>query len=299
MTAPVLCVGHAAFDIAMQLDRHPRKDEKMRARAMELGGGGPAANAAVAVARLGGRASFCGYLGRDVFGDLHLRELEKEGVDTTFIVRGDEPTPLSLVLSKRDGTRAVVNYRSRSSFLGADAVATDTVEAACMLFDGHEPSLSLALLEIARRRRIPTVLDAGSVHEGTRALAMEVDCLAASATFAREFCRTRDVQRALADLSSRHPCVIITQGSQGLIWAQRGEKGRLPAFPVPVVDSTGAGDAFHGALALGMARGMEWTELLRFAAAVAALVCTGLGARAPLPHLAAMNDLLHATETSR
>jgi Sugar kinases, ribokinase family len=220
-------------------------------------------------------------------------------VDTAFIVRGDEPTPLSLILSKRDGTRSVVNYRSRSSFLAADVVASDTVEAACMLFDGHEPSLSLALLEIARHRRVPTVLDAGSMHEGTRALAMEVDCLAASATFAREFCRTRDVQRALADLSSRHPCVIITLGAQGLIWARRGKKGRLPAFEVPVIDSTGAGDAFHGALALGMARGMEWTELLRFAAAVAALVCTGLGARAPLPRMASVLEMLHATKASR
>ena len=94
---------------------------------------------------------------------------------------------------------------------------------------------------------------------------------------------------ALAQLA---PAVIVTLGERGLIWQRGDETGRLPAFAVPVVDTTGAGDTFHGALAAGLARGMEWGHLLRYAGAAGALCCTKAGARLGIPRAEEVETLV-------
>jgi len=290
----VLCIGHAAYDVTMSVTRHPQADEKMLADALDLAGGGPAANAAVQVTRLGGRAGFCGYLGRDPFGDMHLAELATEGVDTTLTLRGDAPTAVSQILSKPDGTRSVVNFKEETPWLAADAMHLNE-KPKVMLFDGHEPLVSASLLKQAKAAGIMTVLDAGSLHKGTDALALEVDYLLASAKFARQFCHAEDMQQALEQLSAQRNCVIITLGEAGLIWFRDGQTGALSAPEVAVIDSAGAGDAFHGAFALGLARGMAWDALLIFSSAAGALACTRLGARAGLPAASEVTALLQGS----
>ncbi|MDQ6998717.1 MAG: PfkB family carbohydrate kinase [Mariprofundus sp.] len=287
----VLCVGHASYDISMALSHHPEPDEKSFADAMQLAGGGPAANAAVCVSRLGGVAGFCGYLGNDLFGEAHVREFRAEGVEISNLVRGEDATPVSQILAKPDGHRSVVNYKGDSVFLEPDAVSISE-RPKVLLFDGHEPLLSLPLCRWAKEQGIITVLDAGSLHQGTRELTTEVDYLVASETFARHCCETDDLTIALHRLSKHCEHVVITQGDAGLIWNCNGETGAMDAFNVDVVDSTGAGDAFHGAFALALARDMVWSELLCFASAAGALTCTRLGARCGLPNRGTMNDFL-------
>jgi len=279
----VLCVGHASFDVTMSVRRQPASNEKMQADALQLAGGGPAANAAVCVTRLGRKAGFYGYLGQDVFGDICLDEFETEGVDTSLIVRGKHPTPVSQILAKPDGTRSVVNFKSDTPCPAVDAMRLSQ-QPKVILFDEHEPALSEQLCGQAKASDIPTVLDAGSRRHGTDELAMRVDYLVASAKFARQFCATDDMQAALAMLADKRDNVVITLGKTGLIWSKNGKTGAIHAPEVTVIDSTGAGDAFHGAFALGLARDMAWEELLRFASGVAALTCTKLGARQGLPY---------------
>ncbi|MDX8402533.1 MAG: PfkB family carbohydrate kinase [Mariprofundaceae bacterium] len=281
-TMDVISVGHASFDVTMALAHHPAPDEKMHAQALDLAGGGPAANAAVQVARLGGRAGFCGRLGRDLPGELHLRELVREGVDTSLVARDDAPTPTSQILAKPDGARSVVNFRGDAPPMAADTRSPPPEAARVWLFDGHEPALSEALNRAARRASRITVLDAGSLRDGTRRLAGEVSVLAASETFARQWSGAQEPERMLAALRQANDCVVITLGAQGLIWARGGSCGRLPAFRVDTVDSTGAGDAFHGALAWALATGQDWRNALNIAQAAGALACTRLGARAGL-----------------
>lgn len=293
----VLCVGHAAFDITMAVSHHPQADEKMQALAMVLGGGGPAANAAVAISRLGGRAGFCGYLGRDMPGEMLLAELVSEGVDTDHVLRGDGLTPVSQVLAKPDGARSVVNYRGQAPWLSEEEVRCSAADARVLLFDGHEPAVSLALCVQARETGTITVLDAGSVHRGTKLLADKVDVLAASRRFALDWCSCEDESQALEQLSGLAPMVVITLGERGLIWARNGSRGSLPAFAVKVKDSTGAGDAFHGALALALSGDMDWHRALRFASAAGALTCTRLGARQGLPGRAELEAFLQMQES--
>lgn len=279
----VLCVGHAAWDITMAVAHHPGPDEKSSAECLLCNGGGPAANAAVAVARLGGSSAFAGYLGNDIYGQLHLGELQTEDVDTTHVVRDNHAMPVSVILVKPDGTRTVVNHKQDTPWLTLDQLDLTGLQSRAILFDGHEPLISLPLAERAREKNIPMILDAGSAHRGTRELAPLVDYLVASEKFALDYTGENGVGAALEALADVTPNAIITLGKDGLVWAQDETRGELAAFDIPAVDSTGAGDTFHGAFALGVAQGRAWHDLLSFASAAAALCCTKLGARNGIP----------------
>jgi sulfofructose kinase len=291
----VLCVGHASYDLVFAVPHHPGADEKIFADTLIACGGGPAANAAVAVARLGYRAAFAGYLGNDAYGELHAAELRRDGVSIDLVARGPSPTPLSTVLVKPDGRRALVNYKGETRPLPADAIDFSPVDPKVILFDGHEPNISVPLTT----RGIPTVLDAGSLHAGTEALMFAVDYLVCSEKFARQWLGADDPERALAGLAERSPAVVITLGEHGLIWRRGNESGALPAYPVEAIDTTGAGDAFHGAFAAALAAGRDWQDTLRYASAVGALCCTCLGARPGLPDRARLEQFLRTPSLSQ
>lgn len=290
----VLCVGNAAYDLIFTVPQHPGPDEKCFADRLFACGGGPAANAAVTAARLGCRSAFAGYLGNDLYGHRHCDELQRDGVAIDFIIRGTAPTPLSIILVKPDGSRAVVSYQTGTEKLPASAVDLAACKARVMLFDGHEPHLSQACISSCRERGIPTVLDAGSVHEGTRLLAPRVDYLVTSEKFSRDFTGEDDPVTAAHKLHRYAPNVVITRGRQGLVWHNAAGGGCLQAYPVRAVDTTGAGDCFHGAFATGLAKAMGWQDLLRYASASAALCCTGYGGRNAIPTDAAVREFLAA-----
>jgi len=173
----VLCVGAGTYDLVYSVDRHPHPDEKIRADSFTGCGGGPAANAAVTVSRLGLQSAFVGYLGNDIFGNAHIDELQQAGVNTDLVARGKYSSALSVVMVKPDGSRALVNYRKPESYLAADSVDFSSINTKVILFDGHEPHISPALAKSARQMGIITVLDAGSIHSGTEELAGLVDYL--------------------------------------------------------------------------------------------------------------------------
>ena len=277
----VLCVGYACYDLVFSVSAHPAADEKIFADDFIDCGGGPAANAAVAISRLGFKSAFSGYLGNDLYGEKHAQELQNYGVNTDFVVRGDWSTPLSAVLVKPNGDRALINYKGETRFLPTGAVDFSSLNTKVILFDGHESYLSIPLADYARKAGIPTVLDAGSVHDGTMAMIGHVDYLVCSEKFAQQF--TGDIEKTLARLSRVAPAVVITLGEKGLIWQCSKQRGESPAFPVNAIDTTGAGDAFHGAFAAALAAEMEWHDILRYASAAGALCCTKIGARIGLP----------------
>ena len=281
MNVDVLCVGHASYDLVFSVDHHPAEDEKISAQGFIGCGGGPAANAAVTVAKLGLKASFAGYLGQDIYGERHLQELLDYSVHTDLIIRGTSPTPLSTVLVKPDGKRALINYKGETRPLSSGTIDFSSVRPKVVLFDGHEPHLSKFLLDHIQSEGIPSVLDAGSVHEGTLALMKGVDYLVCSEKFAQQF--AGDEETALGRLAEISPAVVITLGEKGLLWRRGLERGVLCAFPVTAIDTTGAGDAFHGAFAAAVSLRMDWDDVLRYASAAGSLCCTKTGARTGLP----------------
>lgn len=292
MQVDVLCVGHASYDLVFAISHHPGEDEKCVATDFVACGGGPAANASVAVARLERKSAFCGYLGNDIHGEAHFRELVGDGVATDLIRRGPLPTPLSAVLVKPDGKRSLINYRGQTLPLAGDAIPLDRIQAKAVLFDGHEPHLSTHWMDWFRRQGAATILDAGSLHAGTRSLMYEVDYLLTSRKFATQWLGDDNPWMALGELAQNSSAVVITLGEEGLIWQRGDTRGHLPAYPVKAIDTTGAGDTFHGAFAACVAEGMEWEEALRFASAAAALCCTRMGGRPGIPARAEVEALL-------
>jgi sulfofructose kinase len=296
MTTPplkvdVLCIGHACYDLIFSVKSHPQSDEKIFADNLLQCGGGPAANAAIAVSRLGLTAAFAGYLGQDLYGEMHYQEFNNENINTHLLTRGSSPTPLSTVLVKPDGKRALVNYKGSTTPLSTKAIDFSSINPKVILFDGHEPSISLNMLERAQHYKIPTVLDAGSMHTGTEKLWNKVDYLVASEKFALQF--ANNVHSALNKLAKEAPTVVISLGDKGLIWKKNNRTGSLTAFPIKAIDTTGAGDAFHGAFSAGLATGLDWSELLLYSSAAGALCCTKIGARQGLPDKIQISKLLN------
>ena len=282
-TVDVLCVGAGTYDLVYSVNRHPEPDEKIRARSFTGCGGGPAANAAVTVSRLGLQSAFVGYLGNDIFGNAHIDELQQAGVLTDLVARGVHSSALSVVIVKPDGSRALVNYRKPESFLAPDSVDFSTIDPRVILFDGHEPYISPSLAKSARKKGIITLLDAGSVHIGTEELAGLVDYLVCSESFGLDFTGESTEDKALEKLGSYAPNVIITLGERGVIWKNGEGSGCFDAYKIKAVDTTGAGDVFHGALAACLAEKRDWRESLAYACAAGALCCTKTGARLGIP----------------
>ncbi len=146
----VLCVGAASYDLVFRVNHHPEPDEKTTADRLIRCGGGPAANAAIMVSRMRLKAAFAGYLGSDLFGRLHLEELQSAGVNTDLVVRGEYPTPVPGILVKPSGDRTLVNYRAADTILHPERIDVSDIHPRVILFDGHEPELSLALLKDRR-----------------------------------------------------------------------------------------------------------------------------------------------------
>ena len=176
----VLCVGHASYDLVFSVAKHPGSDEKVFADALISCGGGPAANAAIAVSKLGLKSAFAGYLGNDLYGDQHNQEFEQHSVNTDCLIQGKNPTPLSTIIVKPDGKRALINYKGSTTALSSNTIDFSRLKPKVILFDGHEPHISLALIDSNHFHDIPTVLDAGSLHEGSEKLANKVDYLVVS-----------------------------------------------------------------------------------------------------------------------
>ena len=279
----LLCVGTTAYDLVFSIPADPVADAKTQADDFFSAGGGPAINGGVLAARHGMRTGFCGYLDRDFFGEKHFQELASEGILLNWVVRGKSPSPMAVVLVKPDGTRFLVNYSGRTRHLPAGSVDFSSVMPRAVLFDGHEPHLSRQLMDDIKGSEVITVLDAGSVHQGTLDLLPDVDYCVCSQKFARQFSGQDLPEKALDQVSQHTRKAVITLGEGGLVWASGGIRGSLPAFEIQAVDTTGAGDAFHGAFAVCLLEGKSWEETLLYSSAAAACCCLKFGARPGMP----------------
>ena len=285
-----VCLGHATCDLLGTVDGWPGPDEKTRLpAAFERQGGGPAATAAVTLARLGTPVRLLGTVGDDDLGAWILAGLRAEEVDVErMLVRPARRSQLSVCLAdRRTGGRNVLWHPGDAPDLRPAELPPGTLDGAgVLLLDGRHPEAAAALAARARRRDIPTLLDAGSPSPTTAALARRVDVCLASQPFARALAgddRPGAMLRALLALGPR--LAGVTLGRRGAVLGRAGDRSYLyqPALRVRVVDTTGAGDAFHGAAAWGLLHGWSPARLLRVAAVVAGLKCRRAGGRLGLP----------------
>lgn len=275
----VLCVGIATLDHIYAVESVPRRGEKYRADEFVVAGGGTAATAAHAIARLGGKAMLATRLGDDPTGDVIVEELEAAGVDCSLAKRySGLRSPSSAVLIDPEGERLVTCYADLrtpddASFLPRRLPAgTNAVLADVAWITGAR-----RLLSAAREAGLPGVIDGDRVvdDEGYFDLASHV---AYSAATVRNLTGLEDPAAGLAALAgSARNWLCVTDGARGAWLTAGGAIEHVPAFSVEAVDTLGAGDVFHGALALALAEGMAEKRAVSFASAAAALKCLSFG----------------------
>jgi sulfofructose kinase len=301
--ASVLCVGQATLDHVLTVDDAIVVGRKHKARRHDVVGGGLSANAAVAVARLGGVAMLASVIGDDATGDALLAGLADEHVDTYLVQRRAGVTsPLSAVIVSADGARTIVNH-TPPELLAHTCPDLDDVTCSAVLVDGRWPSGTRAALELARTRGVPGVVDVdrSSVDAAVLATCMELAShLIFSEDALREVSRMSSASDGLQRIGRDTDAhVSVTLGPRGVVWIDRGEIRSMGAFVVDVVDTTGAGDVFHGAATLALAEGVDEAHAFAFASAAAALKCARPGARAGIPPRQDVDDLLGRTPSAR
>jgi len=285
--ARILVVGYNAWDVTVVTERFPAPDRKLEVPSIRQQGGGPAATAAVAAARLGAEVVLVTPLADDLPGRRQREELAREGIDLSLAPerRGAETPQAVILVDPRQGRRRILWQRGNLPPLRPEEVDPAWLDGVDLLLcDGHETAAAALLAAAARRRGIPAVMDAGTARPGTGELAASCSDVVASETFATELTGLREPLQALRELRALGPEVVaMTCGEAGAVLWRPDAPRHVPAFAVPVVDTTGAGDAFHGGYAVARAEGWEPEEALRFAAAVAGLKCGAYGGRAGLP----------------
>jgi sulfofructose kinase len=295
----ILCAGIIVLDEVFRVEEFPQPDGKVQAKGFFVVNGGCAANAAVAIARLGGRAALAGPLGgpegEDGNGDRVLKALLRENVDCTFCQRIDGmATALSAIFMDARGDRTIVTYRDERVATAQpkdpDAIVAN---ADAVLADNRYPDFVLPICEAARRRKLPVLID------GDRPT-VEDDPLFRLAThviFSSECLRATtgvaDLGEGLKRIAKKTGAFLaVSNGPGDIIYLDDGALRGAPVFKITAVDTLGAGDAFHGGFLLALTEGQSVTEAMRFGAAVAGLKCTRIGGSAGAPSRAEVEALL-------
>ncbi|EKR3604679.1 sugar kinase [Salmonella enterica] len=282
----IACVGITVMDRIYYVEGLPTEGGKYVAKRYTEVGGGPAATAAVAAAKLCAQVDFIGRVGDDDTGNSLLAELESLGVNTRYTRRYTQArSSQSAIMVDAKGERIIVNYPSPDLLPDAgwlndiDFSQWDVVLADVRWHDGAKQAFTLA-----RQAGVMTVLDGDITPQDISELVALSDHAAFSEPGLARLTGMSEAIDALKKaqmLTNGH--VYVTRGSEGCNWLEKAAVRHQPGFTVEVVDTTGAGDVFHGALAFGLARGYAIEEAVRFASGVAALKCTRPGGRAGIP----------------
>jgi sugar/nucleoside kinase (ribokinase family) len=298
MGVTILCAGMAVLDEIFRVDR-PTLHAKTQASDFVPAVGGCAANAAVAIARLGGNARLAAVLGgppdADAVGDRILAGLAREGVAAPAIVRvAGVTSTLSAILVDGAGSRTIVTHCDERLFgVAVDDPETLVAGVDAVLADNWLPDLVVPICAAARRCGIPVVLDG----DGPMGEADQLVTLATHLVFSAEGLRattgSSDLWAGLERVGAHTQAFLaVTDGANDILWREGSALRRLPVFAVEAIDTLAAGDVFHGAFVLALAEGRGEVEALRFAAATAAIKCTRFGGGAGAPNRADVDAFL-------
>jgi sulfofructose kinase len=294
--ARILCLGMSALDAIYQVAAIPATPTKVLASAFTECGGGMAANASVAVARLGGAATYWGRVGADDVGTRILRELAAEGVDTTAVRRVPGAASSSdAILVDAQGERLICAYTDPAldpdpTWLPLDGIA----QFDAVLADVRWPAGAAALFEAAAAAGIPAVFD-GDIGppEALLDLARRATHVVFSEPGLAQAAGISPAGRALERIGTVLPGIVgVTLGADGFLWRDGAVERRVAAPRVAAIDTLAAGDVWHGAFALVLGENKRVPEAARFANAAAALKCTRSGGRRGAPTREEVDDFL-------
>ena len=280
----VVGVGLNATDTLVMVPHFPAYAGKVRFETEVLSPGGQVASAMVACARLGLRVKYIGTIGGDERGRIQMESLRGTGVNLDHVqLRPDCANQSAYIIVDRStGERTVLWRRDDCLRLSPEEIAPEQIACARLLhIDGHDVTAAAHAAAIARRHGIPVTVDVDTIYPGFETVLPNVDYLVASADFPRNWTGQSDPFRALEILQNQYGMRVaaMTLGAHGSLARVEEQFVHAPAFAVNCVDTTGAGDVFHGAFCYAVLQGMPMAQVLEFSNAMAALNCTAVGAR--------------------
>ena len=288
----IVGLGLATLDVLIRLKDMPTWERGTRISGFRFDGGGLVGTAMVAAAKLGARVGFVGSAGTDEAAELKLRSMVECGVDLSRLVRRDGPEDQVVIVHvhAETGERvfAGMGFGSRQQ-IPVEELDRDYITAADYLhIDGFHFEAALQAAKWMHKAGKTVVMDgsktSGPVRDHLRTLVGHVDVLITGAGFAKGLTGISDIYEAGEAVLELGPRVFVeTVGEQGSYTVTSETRFHTPAFKVDVVDTTGAGDVFHGAYIVGLLHGWDLRRIARFSTAVSAIKCTKLGGRAGIP----------------
>jgi sulfofructose kinase len=297
----VVGVGLNATDTLMIVPHFPAYAGKVPFEEEHLSPGGQVASALVACSRLGLRTKYIGAVGDDMRGQIQLESLQGTGInlDHVLVRKGCPNQTAYIIIDRSTGERTVLWRRDDCLQVHPEEITEEMISDARMLhIDGHDTPAVARAAEIARRHAIPVTVDVDTIYQGFDKVLPNVDYLVASSEFPTAWTGEKDPFRAL-ELIQKHygmKVAAMTLGAHGALALEAGQYHYAPAFVVNCVDTTGAGDVFHGAFCYAVLQGMPMQNALDFSNAMAALNCTALGARGGIRGLDEVATLMGRAE---
>ncbi|MBZ5728458.1 MAG: ribokinase [Acidobacteriia bacterium] len=293
----VVGVGLNATDTLLVVPHFPAYAGKVPFLEELVCAGGQVASAMVACARLGLRVKYIGAIGDDERGRIQMESLQGTGInlDHVQLRRGCPNQSAYIVIDRSTGERTVLWRRDDCLRIDPEQIAPEQITGARLLhIDGHDTPAVERAAAIARRHGIPVTVDVDTLYHGFDRVLPNIDYLVASSEFPAAWTGERDPFKALETLQGEYGMRVaaMTLGAHGSLARENGEFFYAPAYVVNCVDTTGAGDVFHGAFCYAVLQGMPMREALDFSNAMAALNCTALGARGGIHGLPEIRALM-------
>ncbi|MBM3813259.1 MAG: ribokinase [Acidimicrobiia bacterium] len=297
----VVGVGLNATDTLLLVPRFPAYAGKEPFEEEMLSPGGQVASAMVTCAKLGMRVKYIGTVGDDHRGQVQMESLLTSGInlDHVQVRKGCTNQSAYIVIDRTTGERTVFWRRPEELRLNPEEITEEMITCARMLhIDGHDTPAVERAAQIARKHGIPVTVDVDTVYHGFDRVLPYVDYLVTSSEFPAAWTNRRDPYEALETIQEEYgmKMAAMTLGAHGCLARCGGKFTYSPAYVVNCVDTTGAGDIFHGAFCYAMLEGMAVKDALDFCNAMAALNCTALGARGGIATRAEAEALMRKAE---
>lgn len=292
----ILCIGHAAYDITVPVEHFPTENTKNRVHARVECGGGPASNAAYLLGKWGLDTTFMGIVGHDLYGQNIKKEFESVNVNTTYLeMNKEEITTSSFILANREnGSRTIFTHRP--SDMKMNDVEIDFTPD-IILVDGQEPELSTKIIK--ENPNAISIIDAGRSRKEVVDLAKLVTYVVCSKEFAEQVTELKidydnwdsitAIYKKMEEIFKNK--IVVTLESKGCLYKHNDEIKIMPSIQVKAIDSTGAGDIFHGAFTYGIAKNFDYEKVLKYANIAGAISVTRIGGRYSVPTLEEMEEV--------
>jgi sugar/nucleoside kinase (ribokinase family) len=282
----VIGFGENAVDLVCRVPQFPVQDAKIQMEEKRHMGGGTIATACTFCARFGLRTRYVGRIGDDEIGEFALRDLEKEPMDVQVeTIRGASSFYSVIIVDRPTGSRTILWDRDpKLLYKQGDLRRELLTEGQILHLDGNDPHASVQAARWAKEAGMTVFLDIDKLLPGADELLTVVDFAIPSQGFVQLFSRSGDWREGLRAVGNCCPGFVgVTLGEKGAAALWNDEIREFPAFPISVVDSTGAGDIFHAAFIFAILNGWSLGQCMRFSNAAGALGCTRLGARVGIP----------------